>query len=384
MTAQKPVILQVLPSLQSGGVERGTIEVARAIAAKGWVSLVASSGGKMAAQLSYAGAEHITLPLASKNPFVIWQNSRKLKKIIRDRGVDIIHARSRAPAWSTYLAAKKTDCKFITTFHGYYKMQNVFKHWYNSVMVRGQRVIAISHFIADHIRKNYTVEAERVRIIHRGVDLKLFHSTTHSPERMIRLAKEWHLPDEPVILFPGRLTRWKGQDVFIKALEQIPHRHFFAVILGDDKGHPNYRTELEKLIISSGLAGHVRIIPHTQQITDAYRLARVVVATSVEPEPFGRVVLEAQAMARPVIATNQGGPQETIVPNETGWLVEPGNVNELSNILAFALAMQEEDLRVMGDQAVANAANFSLDAMCQKTLAVYEELLGQEKIALAA
>jgi glycosyltransferase involved in cell wall biosynthesis len=384
MVHKKPVILQVLPSLQSGGVERGTIEVARAIAAKGWVSLVASSGGRMAGQLSYVGAEHIMLPLASKNIFVMWRNSRKLKKIIRDRQVDIIHARSRAPAWCAYWASRKTDCKFVTTFHGYYKIQNAIKHWYNSVMTRGDRVIAISHFIADHIRKNYTVEAERVRIIYRGVDLKLFHSTTHSPERMIKLAKEWHLPDEPVILFPGRLTRWKGQDVFIKALEQIPHRHFFAVILGDAKGHHTYRSELEKLIISCGLAGHVRIIPHTQQITDAYRLARIVVATSIAPEPFGRVVLEAQAMARPVIATNQGGPQETVVPNETGWLVQPSNVAELSNVLTFALSMQEEDLRLMGDQAMANAAKFSLDAMCEKTLAVYQELLGTEKMALAA
>lgn len=384
MTTKKPVILQVLPSLQSGGVERGTIEVARAIAAKGWVPLVASSGGKMAAQLSYQGIEHITLPLSSKNPFIMWMNSHRLKKIIRERQVDIIHARSRAPAWSAYSAAKKTGCKFVTTFHGFYKIQNIFKQWYNSVMTRGARVIAISHFIADHIRKSYNTEAERVRIIHRGVDLKLFHSTTHSPERMIKLAKEWHLPDEPVILFPGRLTRWKGQDVFIKALEQIPHRHFFAVILGDDKGHHNYRAELEKLIISSGLAGHVRIIPHTQQMTDAYRLARVVVATSVAPEPFGRVVLEAQAMARPVIATNMGGPQETVVPNETGWLVKPGDVTELSNILTFALSMKEEDLRVMGEQAQANAAKFSLDKMCEKTLAVYEELLGQEPVALAA
>jgi glycosyltransferase involved in cell wall biosynthesis len=373
--SKTPVILQAVPSLHSGGVERGTLEIARAIAAKGWTSLVVSSGGPLSLHLSGAGAEHIMLPLASKNPFTIWRNSKKLQKIIRERKVDIVHARSRAPAWSAYAAAKKTGSHFVTTFHGFYGLQTQLKRKYNAVMTKGERVIAISNFIADHMRKNYAVAAERVRIIHRGVDLKLFHSAHNSPERLIRLAKEWHLPDEPVILFPGRLTRWKGQEIFIKALEQLPHRHFFAVILGDDKGHSHYRHALEKLIISSGLAGHVRIIPHTQQITDAYRLARVVVATSVDPEPFGRVVLEAQAMAKPVVTTNQGGPQETVIPNVTGWLVTPGDVLGLTAVLSHALSLSEDELRWMGEQAVANAANFSLDTMCEKTLAVYEELL---------
>jgi glycosyltransferase involved in cell wall biosynthesis len=375
MTMKKRVVLQVLPSLKSGGVERGTLEIARAIAGKGWTSLVASEGGPMAKQLAYSGAEHITLPLASKNPFTIWRNSRRLAKIIRERQVDIIHARSRAPAWSAYAAAKKTKCHFVTTFHGFYGLQTEIKRKYNAVMTKGERVIAISNFIADHIRKNYPVAAERIRIIHRGVDLKLFHSTTHSPERMIRMAKEWHLPDEPVILFPGRLVRWKGQDVFIRALAELPHRHFFAVILGDDKAHGKYRAELEKLILDLGLAGHVCIVPHTPKITDAYQLARVVVATSLEPEAFGRVVLEAQAMGKPVIATNHGGPQETVVPNVTGWLVPPGDIPSLTAVIGHALALGDDELRWISEQAVVNAANFSLEHMCEKTLAVYEELL---------
>jgi len=375
MSAKTPVILQVLPSLQSGGVERGTLEMARAIAARGWKSLVASEGGNMAGQLAYGGAEHITLPLASKNPITVWQNSKRLEKLIRERQVDIIHARSRAPAWSAYAAAKKTGCKFVTTFHGFYGLQTELKRRYNAVMTKGERVIAISHFIADHMRKNYAVEAERIRIIHRGVDLKLFHTSTHSSERMIKLAKDWHLPDEPVILFPGRLTRWKGQDIFIKALAELPHRHFFAVILGDDKSHGRYRAELEQLIINRGLAGHVRIVPHMQHVTDAYQLARVVVSTALEPEAFGRVVLEAQAMGKPVIATNHGGPQETVIPNVSGWLVTPGDVTGLAAVISHALSMGDDELRWMGEQATANAANFSLDAMCEKTLKVYEELL---------
>lgn len=376
MTDNTPVILQILPSLQSGGVERGTIEIARAIINKGWKALVVSSGGPMVPHLLATGAEHITLPVASKNPFVMWLNSKRLEKLIRKRGVNIIHARSRAPAWSAYWATQKTGCRFVTTFHGYYGLQNAAKQRYNSVMTRGERVIAISHFIASHIRENYGAAAERIRIIQRGVDLKLFHANTHSPERMVKLAREWHLPDDlPVILFPGRLTRWKGQDVFIRALQQIPHRHFFAVILGDDKGHGTYRAELEKLITDSGLDGHVRIIPHTQQMTDAYRLARFVVATSVDPEPFGRVVLEAQAMGKPVIATNQGGPQETVVPNETGWLVVPGDAQALSAVINYALSMGDDEMRWMSDQAVVNATKFSVDAMCEKTLSVYQELL---------
>lgn len=371
-----PVILQVLPSLRSGGVERGTIEIARAIAGKGWTSLVASSGGPMVGHLTSAGAEHIVLPLHSKNPLVMWNNARRLARLVRQRQVDIIHARSRAPAWSAFWAAKKTGCHFVTTFHGVYGLQNGFKRKYNAVMTRGERVIAISNFIAEHIRQHYGVDNSRLRIIHRGVDLKLFHAGNYSQQRMVELAKAWHLPDDlPIVLFPGRLTRWKGQDVFIKALQQLPHRHFFAVILGDDKGHAQYRAELENLIIGCGLGGHVRVVPHTQHITEAYRLAKIVVATSLKPEAFGRVPLEAQAMSRPVIATNHGGAQETVVPNVTGWLVPAGDAHGLAAVLNHALSMDEAELRWMGEQAEANAPQFSLEAMCEKTLKVYEELL---------
>lgn len=380
-----PVVLQVLPELRSGGVERGTIEVARAIVKAEGVALVASEGGPMASQLTHFGAQHITLPLATKNPFKIWRNSKRLIKLIKKYNVDIIHARSRAPAWSAWLAAKRSKCHFVTTFHGTYGLMGMFKHYYNGIMTRGDRVIAISHFIADHIRKHYGIDETRLRIVHRGVDLKVFNPFSHSPQRMIELTREWRLPDElPLILFPGRITRWKGQDVFLRALSRLPHRNFFAVILGDDKSHELYRYELEALIAKLELEGHVRIARHTHYISEAYMLARVVVATSLEPEAFGRVVLEAQAMGKPVITTNHGGPQETVIPDVTGWLIPPGDPDVLAQCIDYALGLEEETLHWMAEQAVANARRFSLDSMCQRTLDVYEELIDPNAAAKRA
>ncbi len=376
MNYKPPVILQVLPELRSGGVERGTIEIARAIIQAGGKAIVASSGGAMVSQLLHSGALHVKLPLKRKDPISLWLNRKRLAKLIREHQVDIVHARSRAPAWSAYYAAKDAGCRFMTTFHGTYGLQNEWKKKYNAIMTRGERVIAISHFIADHIKANYEMDASRMRIIHRGVDLKLFNLQNHSLLRLIELTKEWRLPDAmPLILFPARITRWKGQDVFLRAIAALPHRNFFAVILGDDKGHENYRAELEKLIVELQLEGHVRIAKHTHQITEAYRLARVIVATSIEPEAFGRVVLEAQAMGRPVIATNHGGPMETVIPDTTGWLVTPGNVDQLSARIDYALRMDQKELEWMGEQAIQNAQNFSLDTMAAKTIDVYKELL---------
>lgn len=371
-----PVILQVLPALESGGVERGTLEIARAIQNHGGRALVASAGGKMALQLPRYGAVHFTLPLASKNPIAIWKNYKALVKIIRDEKVDIVHARSRAPAWSAWLAARETNTRFMTTFHGTYGLGGKWKKKYNSIMLQGDRVIAISHFIANHILSNYEVNADKIRIIHRGVDLNLFTPDLFSHQRMDALIKEWRLPmDLPIILFPGRITRWKGQDVFLKALAALPHRNFFAVILGDDKKKGAYRAELDALVTSLGLEGHVRFAAHTQYITEAYMLSRVVVATSIEPEAFGRVVLEAQAMGKPVIATSHGGPQETVVHGITGLLVAPGDVEALKEAIEHTMGLDTDMQEHIAREAIAQARKFSLDKMCDKTLAVYEELL---------
>ena len=375
---KRPVVLQVLPALQSGGVERGTVEIARAIVKAGGVALVASQGGHMVGQLGQCGAKHIILPLATKNPFKIWVNAGRLVKLIQQYNVDIIHARSRAPAWSAYIAAKKTKCKFVTTFHGTYGLKGFMKRRYNSIMTRGDRVIAISNFIAEHIRRHYNIDLDRMRVIHRGVDLRLFNPFNHSAQRMIELTKEWRLPDElPLILFPGRITRWKGQDLFLRALARLPHRNFFAVILGDDKGHETYRKELEKLITELNLEGHVRLARHTRYVSEAYMLSRLIVSTSIEPEAFGRVVLEAQAMGKPVIASNQGGPQETVVHDITGWLIPERNTEMLSIYIDHALTLDDDTSHWMAEQAIANARFFSLDVMCQNTLNVYSELLGE-------
>lgn len=375
--SKQPTILQVLPELRSGGVERGTIEIARAIQKAGWRAMVASEGGgAMIPSLLHCGAKHVALPLSTKNPFEMYKNARKLAAVIREHKIDVVHARSRAPAWSAWYACQMTGAKFMTTFHGTYGIQNKWKKKYNAIMLRGERIIAISHFIADHIKANYEVDESRIRIIHRGVDLKLFHPDLFSHQRMDMLVKEWRLPvEKPLILFPGRITRWKGQDVFLKALAKLPHRNFFAVILGDDKKHENFRKELEELIVKLKLEGRVRIAGHTHHITEAYMLSRVVVATSIEPEAFGRVVLEAQAMGKPVIATNQGGPQETVTHGETGLLVAPGDVEELSRAIDNALHLEKDLGEQVAKNAMQNATRFSLEMMCEKTLAVYQELL---------
>ncbi|MFO0389238.1 MAG: glycosyltransferase family 4 protein [Alphaproteobacteria bacterium] len=373
---KQPVILQVLPEMRSGGVERGTVEIARAITQAGWKALVASEGGAMTTPLARVGATHITLPLATKNPLKIWLNARRLEKLIRKHKVDIIHARSRAPAWSAWLAAKRTGCHFVTTFHGTYNIQNEWKRKYNAIMTKGERVIAISNFIADHIQKNYSMMFGNLRIIHRGVDLNLFNPANYSSARMIELSKEWNLPESlPLLLFPARITRWKGQHIFLQALASLPHRNFFAVLLGDDKGREAYREELENFIMANDLAGHVRIVPHTYNMPEAYMLAKLVVAASLDPEAFGRVVLEAQAMGRPIVATNHGGPMETVIPDVTGWLVPPGDVAALARVIEHALSLTEEEMYNVAYHSTYNAQHFSTDTMCQKTLEVYRELL---------
>lgn len=380
MNAQgQPVILQVLPCLhETGGVERGTIEIARAISHQGWEALVACEAGDQIRQLTHAGGKHIELPLKTKSPFQIWRNSFKLSKIIRQYKVDIVHARSRAPAWSAYLAAKRSGVPLMTTFHGVYGLENDWKKKYNSVMVKGARIIAVSNFIAKHIQDVYRPEMSRVRVVHRGVDLKSFQPERAMQQRMIDLLKRWNIPEHlPIILFPGRITRWKGQDVFIKALSKVHSRNFFAVLVGDDAQHPQFREEVESLIKIHKLEGHARMVGSTPYMPEAYKLSKMVVATSVEPEAFGRVVLEAQAMGKPVIATNHGGARETVLEGKSGWLVEPGSIDALAKMIDYALHMDDATLDWMGSQGMINAKLFSSDVMCQKTLNVYRELLKQ-------
>lgn len=374
---KSPNILQVLPKLhQTGGVERGTVEIASALVGEGWGAYVASSKGEMSHRLEQVGGKHIDLPLDTKNPLKILLNARRLEKVIRKYNIDLVHARSRAPAWSAYFACQNTGTPFITTFHGQYNIQNKWKHRYNSIMLRGRLVIAVSNFIKEHILANYPVKEHKIRVIHRGVDLRSFGPDKVGQQRMADLVKEWNVPEHlPIILFPGRITRWKGQDVFIKALAQLGHKDFFAALVGDDTQHPSYREEVEKLITEHKLEGHVRMVGSTKFMAEAYQLAKFVVATSVEPEAFGRVVVEAQAMGKPVIATSHGGACETVIEGETGLLVPPGDIEKLSDAMAYILSMSEEEINAVGEAGMQQAKNFTTVKMCEETLGVYKVAL---------
>jgi len=379
MTAESlpPAVLQVLPMLETGGVERGTIEVAEAVVRAGFRALVASAGGRLVPELMHCGAEHIALPLASKDPWVMWRNAAKLAAVIRNGRVAIVHARSRAPAWSARLAARRTGARWVTTYHGTYNEGFPLKRRYNAVMASGERVIAISGFIAAHLMARHGTDPARVRIIPRGVDPRRFDPALVSGERIIKLARAWRIPDDAtVVLLPGRLTRWKGQEVLIEALARMRRRDAVAVLVGDDQGRCGYRTALEALAERLGLGPRVRIVGDCADMPAALMLADVAVSASIEPEAFGRVVVEAQAMGRPVVATAHGGALETVSPGETGWLVPPGDAAALAAALDHALSLDEASRAALGRRArEAVLGRFTTERMCAATLDVYRELL---------
>ncbi len=373
----RPVVLQVLPALGQGGAERGCVDVAAAIAEAGGEALVASAGGPLERELQRAGVRHVTLPLDSKNPFVMRANVGRLVSLIERAHVDIVHARSRAPAWSALAAARRTGRTFLTTFHGTYNEHGYLKHLYNSVMAKGDLVIAISRHIAELIPQRYGIDPARVRLIPRGIDLALFDPASISPSRLVQLTEAWRLVDGmPVVMLPGRLTRWKGQTVLIEALARLGRRDIRCLVVGSDEGRRGYRRELEALIAARGLGGIVQIVEHCRDMPAAYMLADVVVSASTDPEAFGRVAVEAQAMGRPVIASDHGGSSETVLEGGTGWLVPPGDPATLAAALDEALALDAEAREALAAAAMAHArANFSKDAMCARTLAVYDELM---------
>ncbi|HXR86722.1 MAG TPA: glycosyltransferase family 4 protein [Stellaceae bacterium] len=380
----KGTVLQVVPRLVMGGVERGTIDIAAALVAYGWNAVVASEGGPMARELARVGATHVALPLASKNPFVIRSNIDRLVKVIVQHDVDIVHARSRAPAWSARYAAERTGRHFVTTFHNAYAHGSFVKRRYNAVMAAGERVIAISQFVANHVASIYGVGPDRLRLIPRGVDLARFDPDTVSPERLVRLMQAWRLADgAQTVLLPGRLTRWKGQLVFIEALARLARRDVNAVILG--AGDAGYRRELEKAVAATGGGATFRFLDDCADMAAAYMLADVVVSASTEPEGFGRVIIEAQAMGRPVIATSHGGAQETITPGDTGWLVPPGDAAALAAALAQALDQDPAVRQAMSQREIAHVrAHFTSSLMAARTLTVYRELMPQAAEATVA
>jgi glycosyltransferase involved in cell wall biosynthesis len=380
-------ILQILPALISGGVERGTIDQAVYLQQQGCTSLIASAGGPMTAELLRTRIEHITLPLNSKNPLQILDNANALLKVIRERKVDLIHARSRAPAWAAYRAAKAAGIPLVTSFHGTYGLQNKFKRWYNGVMVRGERVIAVSNFIRQHIKQNYPIPAERITVVPRGIDLVRFDPARTHQERIIDLARNWRLPDDrPIIMLPGRISRWKGQAELLHALTQLGHDKFHCILVGSSHGHEAYQRQLEKLIIELGLAGRVQWVGECRDMPAAYMLADVVVSASIEPEAFGRVVVEAQAMGRPVLATNHGGSAETVIDNETGYLCT-ATIDGVFRGLKRVLALNAQARLRLGEASIAHIrAHYTKEKMCAGEYAVYQEVLAAhaEKSTTAA
>ena len=378
------VVLQVLPAMANGGVERGTIEIADAIVRAGGRALVASAGGANLGRLERVGAEHFAMPLAAKTPWTILANRRRLRRLIEDERVSIVHARSRAPAWAAGPAARAAGVPFVTTYHGSYNEGSWLKKLYNRIMVSSDRVIAISTFIAELIRQRYGTPASRVCVIHRGADLNVFNPAAVGPGRLLKLQNDWGIrEDTRVVLLPGRLTRWKGQGVLIEAFAALKARGTIAdvtvVLAGDAEGRTGYQRELERLCRKHRFSG--REIVFAGQCNDmpaAIMLADVVVSASVEPEAFGRVMAESGAMGKPVIASSIGAAPEIVVPGETGWLVLPGDADALADALKDALSLSEEQRAAMRDAALARVRErFSVEAMCAKTLTVYNDLLAR-------
>jgi glycosyltransferase involved in cell wall biosynthesis len=369
-------VLQVLPSLVTGGVERGTVEIARAIADAGGIALVASAGGRMVAAVQRAGGRHVTLPLDSKNPLAIWRNAALLADVIRAERVAIVHARSRAPAWSAWLACRRAGAHLVTTYHGTYRENLPFKRQYNAVMAKGERVIAASRFIAGLIVARHGTDPARIRVIPRGADPAVFDPDAVSGERIARLERAWRLPaGAQVVLLPGRLTRWKGQTVLIEALARLMRPDVCCVLVGSDQGRRHYAAQLIRQADTLGVADRLRLAGECDDMPAALMLADVVVHASTEPEAFGRVVIEAQAMGRPVIASDLGGPVETVEHGMTGWRVPPGDAGALAAAIEQVLELPAAVRADLGIRARAGVQRgYTVAAMQAATLAVYDEL----------
>ena len=373
-----PTILQVLPALDSGGVERGTIEIVEALTGRGWTALVASQGGRLVAAVERAGGRHIALPLATKLPWAIWRNAGRIAALIRRESVDLVHARSRAPAWSVWLACRRTGVPFVTTYHGTYSDQGFGKRRYNSVMTRGARVIAASGFIADLVRRQHGVGEDRLRLIPRGIDPAVFDPAVVAGIRVATLARDWAIPDgATVILLPARVSRWKGQSVLIAALGLLQRADLFVVFVGSEQGRHTYVRSLLDEAAALGVTGQIKFAGHCADMPAALMLADIVVSASTEPEAFGRAVIEAQAMERIVIASDHGGAAETVEHGETGLLVAPGDAAALAAAISGVLALPEVERGALGARARASVlAHYTVASMQRATLAVYEEVLG--------
>lgn len=370
-------LLQVVPALDAGGVERTTVDVAAAVVRAGGRALVASAGGRLEGELREAGGRLIELPVDSKNPLTMALNVRRLEAVIREESVSVVHARSRAPAWSALAAARRTGAPFVTTYAGAHAAKGPLKRLYNSVMARGEVVIANSAWTRDHLITEHATAAGRVRVIPRGVDLARFDPLAVDVRRLRAARQRLDLgPFEhrPVFLLAGRLTRWKGQALLIEALSRSG-LDAQLVLAGDDQGRIAYRDELFTTAERWGVADRVSIVGHLDDMPAAYAACDFACVPSLTPEAFGRTAVEPQAMKRAVLAAAHGAPAETVLHGETGWLVPPGDVDAWAAALRTAVETSPPDRAAMGEAGRVNAARYSLRAMTDATLAVYAELL---------
>lgn len=375
-------VLQVTPALDAGGVERTTIEVAEALTRAGVRALVASRGGRLEPELEAAGGELVAMPVDSKNPLTILANASRIEKLARKNGVAIIHARSRAPAWSALIAARRLGVPFVTTYHGVYNANTAVKRFYNGVMARGDVVIANSDFTRAHVVKEHKVDPKRVVSIPRGVDLARFDPAAVDKNRVANMRGLWgiaaHEP-RPIVLLPARLTRWKGQEVLIEAaaeLERTQPGTAIYVLAGDSQGRQEYVADLHDLAQKRGIADCVRIVGHLVDMPAALAACTVAVFPSTDPEAFGRAAAEAQAMSVPVIASRLGGLAETIADGETGLLVPSADPAALAAALRRMLDMSAADRLAMGARGAARVrSRYSVGALQAATLRVYRALL---------
>ncbi len=377
-------VLQVIPKLGYGGAETGCYDIAHYLPENGCESFIVTSGGELTKFVDKKKVKLIKLPVHSKNPLLILINTILLIGIILFFKISIVHARSRAPAWSCLFATKLTNRKFVTTFHGTYNFSGSLKKFYNSVMVRSDLIIAGSNFIFSHIKENYSEflkSQKKFLVIFRGINVDYFDSSTILENDEKNLLQKWNINDEKkIILMPGRLTSWKGQELFIEAINlvkiELGYEAFHAVILGNDQGRDLYKKKLIRLTEQYHLTNQIKFIDHCEDMALAYKVSDIIVSASIEPEAFGRVAVEAQSMEKLIIASNIGGSNETIIDEKTGFLFKSGDAESLSKKIVHGLTMDETSINLMGKEGRNNIIKkFNVEKMCFSTYSEYKRLL---------
>ena len=378
-----PVIVQILPKLVRGGVERGTIEMAEAIIAAGGKAVVISGGGVLEHQLTRSGAIHHRIPVYEKNPLKWGLIRRQVRAVLRQENADIVHVRSRAPAWIALPAGKSLGLITVSTVHARFHTKSFLKRIYNGKMLKTDHVIAISEYVKSLITRSYFGVEERLSVIHRGVDVKAFDANEVTQPRIIRLVERIDLPEDvPLVMLPARPTSWKGHEILLEALAGIKHLPFLCVFLGAAEGRASFTDRIVQKGVELGLEGRFRLTEAVEDMPAAMMVADVVVMPSITPEPFGRVALEAQAMGRPVIAFDHGGAAESIVHEKTGWLAKPNDADDLGRCIAAALEMSDNKRRLMRKASRNHIEqSFSTAKMCSETIRVYARLLAKKAAA---